>query len=207
MDVGLYATSYGTGYRDGTNFYLYSLPASQLLPIETALVAEQAGFHSLWFPDHVCMPMLSESEHVANVSGSRAYESRHRMLDAAVTMRAVGARTTTLKLGTSVLVAPYRNPLSREQPRRICTGTPEQFLNDLSRFAQAGYSLVALFFDCLSSREISEWDDQIRRLGKRFFRKQRRLYPRAAGTPLCRTKRKSYGNWHVCDHSRSSVSG
>ena len=44
MDIGLYATSHGTGYRDDTNFYLYSLPANQLLPIETALVAEQAGF-------------------------------------------------------------------------------------------------------------------------------------------------------------------
>jgi probable F420-dependent oxidoreductase len=34
------------------------------------------------------------------------------MLDAAVTMGAVAASTNTLKLGTSVLIVPYRNPLS-----------------------------------------------------------------------------------------------
>ncbi len=333
MEIGLYATSHGTGYRDDTNFFLYSLPANQLLPIQMAQVAEQAGFHSLWFPDHVCMPMFSESEHVANVSGSRAYESRHTMLDAAVTMGAVAARTTTLKLGTSVLVAPYRNPLSdarqfatvdqlsngrllfgvgtgwlqeeypilgldykdrgkrteecievykrawsddavsfegrfysfsdvsmdpkpvqtprppilyggvtpagarraarlcdgfnpifldpyaqperyadlhdlirreldmrerdpsdfvmmcissarltsaddllaQERPRRICTGSAEQILDDLSRFAAAGYSLVALFFDCLSSREISEWDDQIRRFGEEVIPEAKKI--------------------------------
>ena len=34
------------------------------------------------------------------------------MLDAAVVMGAVAVQTTTLKLGTSVLIAPYRHPLS-----------------------------------------------------------------------------------------------
>lgn len=34
------------------------------------------------------------------------------MLDAAAVMGAVAATTSTLKLGTSVLVAPYRGPLN-----------------------------------------------------------------------------------------------
>jgi hypothetical protein len=45
----------------------------------------------MWFGDHVCMPMLSSSAHVANASGQRAYESRHNMLDVAVTMSAIAA--------------------------------------------------------------------------------------------------------------------
>ena len=55
---------------------------------------------------------IPESFHTANVSGQRAYQRRHNMLDAAVVMGAVAVQTTTLKLGTSVLIAPYRHPLS-----------------------------------------------------------------------------------------------
>ena len=57
-------------------------------------------------------PYDSESFHTANVSGQRAYQRRHNMLDGAVVMGAVAVQTTTLKLGTSVLIAPYRHPLS-----------------------------------------------------------------------------------------------
>jgi probable F420-dependent oxidoreductase len=112
MRIGLYANTHGLGYRDNTNFFLRSMPASTLRTVQMAQLAERLGFHSLWFPDHVCMPMQSASEHVANASGTRAYESRHTMLDAAVIMGAVAVSTTRLKLGTSVLIAPYRNPLS-----------------------------------------------------------------------------------------------
>ena len=112
MEIGIYATTHGLAYRDDQNVLARSLPADRLRPVETAQLAERLGFHSMWFPDHVCMPMASESEHVANASGSRAYESRHTMFDAAVVMGAVAHTTTSLKLGTSVLISPYRNPLS-----------------------------------------------------------------------------------------------
>jgi probable F420-dependent oxidoreductase len=112
MDIGIYATTHGIGYRDDTNFFLKSTPVEDMQPVRIAQLAERAGFHSMWFADHVCMPTGSASAHVANASGKRAYEARHNMLDAAVTMGAVAASTNTLKLGTSVLIAPYRNPLS-----------------------------------------------------------------------------------------------
>ena len=112
MEIGLYATTHGIGYRDELNFFLKSTSLEEMRPIRIAQLAERAGFHSMWFADHVCMPTGSASAHVANASGKRAYEARHNMLDAAVTMGAVAASTTTLKLGTSVLIVPYRNPLS-----------------------------------------------------------------------------------------------
>jgi probable F420-dependent oxidoreductase len=112
MNIGIYANTHGLMYRDNANCFLRHMPADQLHPVQTAQLAERAGFHSMWFPDHVCMPMQSTSEHVANASGTRAYESRHTMMDAAVVMGAVAVSTTRLKLGTSVLIAPYRNPLS-----------------------------------------------------------------------------------------------
>ena len=112
MDIGLYGTTHGVGYRDDVNFFLRSVPANEMRPVKIAQLAERAGFHSMWFGDHVCMPVASASAHVANASGQRAYESRHNMLDVVVTMSAIAAGTTTLKLGPSVLIAPYRNPLS-----------------------------------------------------------------------------------------------
>ena len=112
MDIGLYSTTHGVGYRDDVNFFVRSVPAEQQRPVEVAQLAERAGFHSMWFADHVCMPLLSASAHVANASGQRAYESRHNMLDVVVTMSVIAAGTTTLRLGPSVLIAPYRNPLS-----------------------------------------------------------------------------------------------
>ena len=112
MHVGMYATTHGLMYRDNTNAFLRSMSASALQPVRIAQLIEQLGFHSMWFPDHVCMPLQSASEHVANTSGQRAYESHHVMLDAAVTMGAVAVSTNRLKLGTSVLISPYRHPLS-----------------------------------------------------------------------------------------------
>ena len=112
MQIGLYANTHGVGWRDATNNYTRSVPAQTLRPVEVAQAAERAGFHSMWFPDHVCMPLETGSAHIANETGKRSYSPRHEMLDAAVVMGAVAGATTTLKLGTSVLIAPYRGPLN-----------------------------------------------------------------------------------------------
>ena len=112
MKVGLYANTHGIGYRDDVNNYTRSVPGELLKPVEVAQCAERSGFHSMWFPDHVCMPSETSSAHIANQTGARTYSSRHEMLDAAVVMGAVAASTSEIKLGTSVLVAPYRHPLS-----------------------------------------------------------------------------------------------
>lgn len=112
MQIGLYAHTHGVGYRDDTHNYTRSVPAHTLRPVDVAQAAETAGFHSMWFPDHVCMPLETASAHIANQTGKRSYSSRHEMLDAAVVMGAVAGATSTLKLGTSVLIAPYRGPLN-----------------------------------------------------------------------------------------------
>ena len=112
MQIGLYAPTHGIGYRDADRSYTNSTPEHRLDPLLIARSAEAAGFHSLWFPDHVCMPSSTHSAHVANSSGARTYAARHVMWDAAVTMGAVAAVTERIGLATSVLIAPYRNPLS-----------------------------------------------------------------------------------------------
>ena len=112
MEIGLYANTHGNSYRDDTNMYLRHSPVEQMNPIQVAKTAERYGFHSIWYPDHVSMPITSESFHTANQSGKRAYQPYHNMLDAAVVMGAVAQATEKVKLGTSVLISPYRHPLS-----------------------------------------------------------------------------------------------
>ena len=117
MEIGIYANTHGQGYRDETDMYLAHTPVSEMRPVRTAQLAEQHGFHSIWYPDHVCMPIQSGSAHTANVSGQRAYQPNHNMLDMAVVMGAVAACTNRIKLGTSVLIAPYRHPAGAAHPR------------------------------------------------------------------------------------------
>ena len=112
MEIGIYANTHGQGFRDETDMFLAHTPVEEMRPVHTAQLAEQNGFHSLWYPDHVCMPIQSGSAHTANVSGNRAYQPHHNMLDMDVVMGAVAACTSRIKLGTSVLIAPYRHPLS-----------------------------------------------------------------------------------------------
>ncbi len=98
MQIALYANTHGLGYRQGDDNRTRSVPAPSLEPAAVGVAAEAAGFHSMWFPDHVCMPLETGSAHVANTSGTRSYAPHHEMLDAAVVMGAVATVTTTLKL-------------------------------------------------------------------------------------------------------------
>ena len=111
MEIGLYGNTHGQARPVGANFILIDTPFEEMRPVRTAQLAEKNGFHSIWFPDHVCMPIQSGSAH-PQASGERPYQPHHNMLDGAVVMGAVGACTTRIKLGSAVLIAPYRHPLS-----------------------------------------------------------------------------------------------
>ena len=82
MKIALYANTHGIPYRDATDLHAASVSTDQMQPVITAQQAERSGFHSIWFPDHVCMPIASDSAHTANASGERAYSAQHNMLDA-----------------------------------------------------------------------------------------------------------------------------
>ena len=109
MEIGLYSNTHGLAARNGAAFYLNHTPFEEMRPVAVAQQAERNGFHSIWFPDHVCMPIDSGSNHP---SGKRPYQPHHNFLDGAVVMGAVAAATSRIKLGTAVLIAPYRHPLS-----------------------------------------------------------------------------------------------
>ena len=113
MEIALFMNTHGLGRRDDHDWFLQPTPATELRPVQIAQRAERHGFHSLWFSDHVTLPLTSESGHVANPeSRTRAYPPRPTMMDGAVVMGAIAAATERIKMSPSVLIAPYRGPLN-----------------------------------------------------------------------------------------------
>ena len=66
--------------------------------VDSASLAENLGFHSVWTTDHVLVPK-KHSDPYGNI------------LDCLTTLAYVGALTRKIQLGTSVLVLPLRNPI------------------------------------------------------------------------------------------------
>lgn len=113
MDIGLNMPTHGLLYRRGRDIFIEKIAPEQLQVVQIAQRAEHLGYHSLWFPDHVLMPRMVASAHTVNPeSGKSAYGNQPNMLDAAVTMAALATCTTTIILAPSVLISPYRHPLS-----------------------------------------------------------------------------------------------
>ncbi|HZP31604.1 MAG TPA: TIGR03619 family F420-dependent LLM class oxidoreductase [Acidimicrobiia bacterium] len=67
---------------------------------DVIVAAEELGFHTAWFGDHVIIP-----DYAAHVSPPNWYEPLACCIYGA-------GLTTTLRFGTDVLVLPYRNPVA-----------------------------------------------------------------------------------------------
>ena len=90
MKIGLNVPTHGVLARHGRDVFIEKVKAEDLQIIRLAQRAEQLGYDSLWFPDHVLMPRVVASSHTANPeSGRNAYGEQPNMWDAAVTMGAV----------------------------------------------------------------------------------------------------------------------
>ena len=74
-------------------------PATTQAIVETACKAEDLGFDALFVNDHVIVDDSQRSELWRNV------------YDPMMVLSYVAARTSKIKLGTSVLIMPYRNPI------------------------------------------------------------------------------------------------
>jgi probable F420-dependent oxidoreductase len=82
-----------------------------LLPVAEA--AERLGFDSVWAAHHVLMPYERASEYPYKRSGTEmAMTPGMQWLDPIVTLSTVAATTERVKLGTSVFVLPYRDPVT-----------------------------------------------------------------------------------------------
>jgi probable F420-dependent oxidoreductase len=77
-----------------------------------ALAAERLGLHSVWVPDHVVIPVGAQSRYPYAEPGTR-FDVAHLQVtyDPLATLPYLAGLTERVRLGVSVLVVPYRNPL------------------------------------------------------------------------------------------------
>ena len=73
--------------------------------------AERLGYDSVWVHDHVIMPSDVTSTYLYNDTGASPFRTDQYIYDPLAVMAAIGARTSRVGIGTSVLIVPYRNPL------------------------------------------------------------------------------------------------
>lgn len=88
---------------------LATLPTDTgIRPAALARAAEERSFESLWFGDHSHIPASRETPWPG---GAELPEAYYRLLSPVVALTAAAAATTTLKLGTGVLLVAQRDPI------------------------------------------------------------------------------------------------
>lgn len=113
MELGLFLNTHGVTNRDATDWWHQEMDPAEMKPVESAQLAERLGFHSVWMGDHVSLPEESPDS-VSPIGGPlrRHYPPKPNLIDGVVAMSAIASHTTTIKMGPSVLIAPYRHPLN-----------------------------------------------------------------------------------------------
>jgi probable F420-dependent oxidoreductase len=79
--------------------------------IRLARAAEGAGFESIWTVDHVVVPGGYRSKYPYDPSGRLPSGEGTVFPDPLIWLAYVAAGTSTLRLGTGILIVPQRNPL------------------------------------------------------------------------------------------------
>jgi probable F420-dependent oxidoreductase len=80
--------------------------------IEAARSAEAQGFHAVWSADRVVTPWQIATSYPYSASHEFIVPPDRPFLDSLTCLAFLAGCTTTIKLGVSVLVLPYRHPLS-----------------------------------------------------------------------------------------------
>ena len=75
--------------------------------IETAKIAEQAGFESLWMVDHI----MQANENGLTIYGDITTALYNNIAEPLTTIAFLAGHTKTINLGVSTLVLPIRNPI------------------------------------------------------------------------------------------------
>jgi len=79
--------------------------------ITATKAAEELGYHSVWINDHVIIPTQYASHYPYTADGRPSFTPDDSFYDPFVLLAALAAHTTTIRLGTSVAVIPYRPPI------------------------------------------------------------------------------------------------
>ncbi len=100
------------GLKFGLDVGIYGRTATRDTILELTALAEAAGFESVWLADHVIFPATFESKYPYSATGAFPVDmTQEPLLEPIATMGVLIGATQRVKIGTAVLVMPYRNPV------------------------------------------------------------------------------------------------
>lgn len=80
-------------------------------PAIVAKHAEDLGFTSYWVPDHIILPVKYSTKYPGNPGDGEDPEYLWRMPDPLIALMRAATATSTIEIGTGVLLVPERHPL------------------------------------------------------------------------------------------------
>ncbi len=95
----------------GLDVGIYGGMARPEIILELARLAEDRGFESIWVADHVAFPVQFKSQYPYAAKGDFPARLYDPWLEQFSVLGVLAGATKRVKLGTAVLVMPYRNPL------------------------------------------------------------------------------------------------
>src|SRR5499426_3010520 len=96
----------------GLDVGIYGRLATRDHILELAALAEASGLESLWVADHVIFPVTLTSAYPYSATGAFPLDmTQEPLLEPLATMGVLVGATQRVKIGTAVLVMPYRNPV------------------------------------------------------------------------------------------------
>lgn len=95
----------------GLDVGIYGGMARPEIILELARLAEDRGFESIWVADHIAFPVQFKSQYPYAAKGDFPARLDDPLLEPITVLGVLAGATKRVKLGTAVLVMPYRNPL------------------------------------------------------------------------------------------------
>ncbi len=100
------------GLKFGLDVGVYGRLATRDHILEIAELAETSGLDSIWLADHVIFPTEFNSKYPYSPSGAFPMDmTKEPLLEPIATMGVLVGATQRVRIGTAVLVMPYRNPV------------------------------------------------------------------------------------------------
>lgn len=79
--------------------------------VRLAQRAEELGFESVWTGDHIVLPTEGTNQYPYTEDGSFSRGSDVPFLETMTLLSYIAARTSRIKVGSTVVILPYRNPI------------------------------------------------------------------------------------------------